>query len=139
MQLSQNQTRNWEWWEQNPMTYDWEKTLHLPAGSREWFEEIDRRFLSSSYFARDREGKPFGRFLHPHLMAGREVLEVGCGMGTHAALLSKDGARLTAIDFTERAVRTTRRRFELFGLEGRIERADAEQLPFPDASFDAVW
>jgi ubiquinone/menaquinone biosynthesis C-methylase UbiE len=139
IELSPDQTRNWEWWEANPMTYDWEKTLHLPPGSREWFDEIDRRFLSASYFAKDKEGRAFGRFLRPELVAGRDVLEVGCGMGTHASLLAKAGARLTAIDLTERAVETTRRRFQLFGLQGRIERADAENLPFANASFDMVW
>jgi SAM-dependent methyltransferase len=139
MQLSQDQQRNWAWWEQNPMTYDWEETLKLPAGSREWFEEIDRRFLAASYFAHSADGRPFGRFLHGERVTGKDVLEVGCGMGTHAALLARSGARLTAIDLTERAVEATRRRFETFGLAGRIQRADAEAMPFPDASFDLVW
>ena len=34
------------------MTYDWENTLRLSPGSHEWFEEIDRRFLSAAYFAK---------------------------------------------------------------------------------------
>ena len=139
IQLSEKQAKNWEWWEQNPMTYDWEATLRLTPGSREWYEEIDRRFLGCSYFAKGGDGKPFGRFLHPEFISGKDVLEVGCGMGTHASLLARAGARLTAIDLTERAVQTTRRRFELFGLPGKIERADAEKLPFADASFDFVW
>src|SRR4030081_1494334 len=137
--LSEGQIKNWEWWKHNPMTYDWEETLRLRAGSREWFEEIDRRFLSAAYFAKGRDGNPFGRFLRPELIAGKKVLEVGCGIGTHAALLAKAGANLTAIDLTERAVQMTRRRFEAFGLQGTIERADAERLPFQDASFDVVW
>lgn len=121
------------------MTYDWEKTLRFTPGSVEWFEEIDRRFLSASYFAKDKEGRPFGRFLRPGFVAGKDVLEIGCGMGTHASLLAMAGARLTAVDLTERAVETTRRRFDLFGLNGRIERTDAEKLPFADDSFDMVW
>lgn len=121
------------------MTYDWEASMTLPPGSREWFEEIDRRFLGASYFAKGQNGEPFGRFLRPETMTGKDVLEVGCGMGTHASLLSAVGANLTAIDLTERAVESTRRRFELFGLRGQIERADAEQLPFSAASFDFVW
>jgi ubiquinone/menaquinone biosynthesis C-methylase UbiE len=32
-----------------------------------------------------------------------------------------------------------RRRFEVFKLQGEIERADAERLPFRDAAFDMVW
>jgi len=139
MQLSQEQSKNWEWWEQNPMTYDWEQTMHIPAGSREWFEEIDRRFLSASYFAKGHDGSPFGKFLRPEYVAGKDVLEIGCGMGTHAGLLARSGARLTAVDLTERAVQATTRRLETFGLKARIQRADAEKLPFQDASFDLVW
>ncbi|HEY6329608.1 MAG TPA: class I SAM-dependent methyltransferase [Blastocatellia bacterium] len=133
------QLANEEWWTQNPMTYDWQGSLGLESGSREWFEEIDRRFFSSAYYAQDQGSKPFGRFLRPGLVAGRPVLEVGCGMGSHAALLARAGAALTAVDLTARAVETTRRRFELFGLSGLIERADAENLPFPDEQFDLAW
>jgi ubiquinone/menaquinone biosynthesis C-methylase UbiE len=137
--LSTSQVVNQEWWSKNPMTYDWEGTLHLVPGSREWFAEIDRRFLSSAYYAQAPGDAPFSRFLRPELVANKAVLEVGCGMGTHAALLAKAGAQLTAVDLTEKAVEMTSRRFEIFGLPGCIERADAERLPFSDSAFDMVW
>ena len=121
------------------MTYDWENTLRLRPGSREWFDEIDRRFLSASYFAKGKNGEPFSRFMKPEYIADKEVLEVGCGMGTHAAMLARAGARLTTIDLTERAIEVTNRRLEVFGLKADIQRADAEKLPFPDQSFDTVW
>lgn len=108
-------------------------------GSREWFEETDSRFLAAAYFAKGEDGAPFGRFLRPACVAGRKVLEVGCGMGAHSALLARAGADLTAIDITRHAVEMARRRFEIFGLRGLIRQADAEQLPFDDASFDLVW
>ena len=139
MTFPEGQKLNHNWWQDNPMTYDWEVTLRLVPGSSEWFEEIDRRFLSSAYFAQAMDGSPFGRFLRPEIVNNRTVLEVGCGMGTHAMLLAKAGAQLTAIDLTEKAVEMTRRRFEIFGLSGHIERADAEKLPFPDQVFDTVW
>jgi SAM-dependent methyltransferase len=139
MELSAEQLKNWEWWEQNPMTYDWEKTLQIKPGTRRWFDEIDRRFLSAGYFAEGANREPFGRFLHRDFVDGKEVLEIGCGIGTHAALLARNGARLTAIDLTDRAITATKQRFELFGLEGKIERADAEKLPFSNSSFDLVW
>jgi SAM-dependent methyltransferase len=139
MFLSDAQQANRAWWEAHPMTYDWEETLQVTPGSRDWFEEIDRRFLTASYFAQKSGGSPFSRFLRPEFVTGKDVLEVGCGMGTHAALLARAGARLTAIDLTEKAVEMTRRRFEIFGLAGEIGRADAENLPFPSATFDLVW
>lgn len=139
MLLSEEQAANYQWWQQNPMTYDWQETLKVESGSREWFEEIDRRFLSASYFARGADGTPFGRFLKKEYVAGKDVLEVGCGMGTHAAMLAGAGARLKAVDLTERAVEVTRRRLEMSGLRGSVERADAEHLPFADNSFDFVW
>ena len=33
----------------------------------------------------------------------------------------------------------TRRRFDVYGLPGRIERMGAERMAFPDESFDLVW
>jgi 2-polyprenyl-3-methyl-5-hydroxy-6-metoxy-1,4-benzoquinol methylase len=137
--LSEAQQKNVSWWEENPMTYDWENTLRLAPGSREWFEEIDRRFLSASYFAKGKDGGPFGRFMKPEHIADKEVLEVGGGMGMHAAMLARAGARLTTIDLTERAIEITKRRFDIFGLRANIQRADAESLPFTDRSFDTVW
>jgi 2-polyprenyl-3-methyl-5-hydroxy-6-metoxy-1,4-benzoquinol methylase len=137
--LSEAQQKNVSWWEENPMTYDWESTLRLAPGSRAWFEEIDRRFLSASYFAKGKDGGPFGRFMKPEHIAGKEVLEVGCGMGTHAAMLARAGARLTTIDLTVRAIEVTKRRFDIFGLRANIQRADAESLPFADRSFDTIW
>jgi ubiquinone/menaquinone biosynthesis C-methylase UbiE len=139
LELSPGQQSNADWWDGNPMTYDWENTMRLPAGSREWYEEIDRRFLAVSYFAKGEDGRPFGRFMKPEPLKGKDVLEVGCGMGTHASMLARAGARLTAIDLTERAVAATKRRFELFNLDGVIQQADAENLPFASASFDCVW
>lgn len=137
--LPDSQKFNEEWWSQNPMTYDWEGTLNFTPGSREWYEEIDRRFLSSAYYAKSANSYPFGRFLRPEFIDGKSVLEIGCGMGTHASLLAQAGANLTAIDLTERAVGVTKRRFDIFNLKGRIERSDAENLPFEENSFDTVW
>ncbi|MBI4525317.1 MAG: class I SAM-dependent methyltransferase [Deltaproteobacteria bacterium] len=138
--LSESQRANKAWWADNPMAYDWHGTLAFTPGTREWFEEIDRRFMASAYYARGTDGTPFGRFLKPEIVAGKNVLEVGCGMGTHAAMLARGGARLTAIDITERAIAASRRRFEIFGLAAaRIDQADCEQLPFSNASFDMVW
>src|ERR1700730_2599736 len=107
---SEPQQGNREWWESNPMTYDWEKTLQIDPGTLKWYDEIDRRFLDSAYYASGQNGQPFGRFLKPDFVSGKKILEIGCGMGTHAEMLLRNGARLTAIDQTPLAVERPRGR-----------------------------
>ena len=130
---------NREWWESNPMTYDWEETLQIQPGSREWYREIDRRFLESAYYAKGPAGDAFGRFLRPEFVRGKRVLEIGCGMGTHAEMLVRAGAHFTAIDQTGFAVKATKSRLDLLRRGGQVIRQDAESLAFADNSFEFVW
>lgn len=70
---------------------------------------------------------------------GVTILEIGCGLGTDGAQFAKAGANYTGIDLTEAAIELARRRFELFNLPGTFRVSDAEQLDFPDNSFDLVY
>lgn len=80
---------------------------------------------------------PFAKFPEA---AGKDVLEIGVGMGADHLEWAKAGPRtLTGVDLTERAVEHTRRRLSLYGFEPNVRTADAERLPFEDASFDIVY
>jgi ubiquinone/menaquinone biosynthesis C-methylase UbiE len=70
---------------------------------------------------------------------GLKVLEIGCGLGTDGAQFAEAGADYTGVDLTEAAVELARKRFEFFGLPGKFQTADAENLAFPDESFDLVY
>src|SRR6266849_1067308 len=71
--------------------------------------------------------KDFARFGEA---AGRDVLEIGVGMGADHAEWAKNGPRsLTGIDLTSRAVSLTRMRLRFDGLRSRLLVADAEGLP----------
>lgn len=70
---------------------------------------------------------------------GRDVLEIGIGLGADHQRFAQAGARLTGIDLTDRAVAHTRRRLSLFGLKSDLRVADAEALPFEEESFDCVY
>ena len=70
---------------------------------------------------------------------GLKVLEIGCGLGTDGAQFAQAGADYTGVDLTEAAVELARRRFELFGIPGNFQTADAENLDFADGSFDLVY
>ena len=69
----------------------------------------------------------------------KKVLEVGVGLGADHEQFARGGSVLYGIDLTERALAHTRRRFSLAGLRSTLLVADAEELPFPDASFDLVY
>jgi ubiquinone/menaquinone biosynthesis C-methylase UbiE len=80
---------------------------------------------------------PFARFAQA---PGKDVLEIGVGMGADHLEWAKAGPRtLTGVDLTERAVEHTRRRLSLYGFDANVRTADAERLPFADASFDIVY
>lgn len=69
----------------------------------------------------------------------RDVLEIGVGLGADHQCFAAAGARLTGVDLTDRAVAHTRQRLAALGLRSRLQTADAEELPFVDASFDVVY
>ena len=72
--------------------------------------------------------------------AGRDVLEIGVGMGADHAEWAKARPRsLTGIDLTPRAIGYARRTLAAHGLSSRLELGDAESLPFPENAFDIVY
>lgn len=73
-------------------------------------------------------------------LRGREVLELGCGLGEITTLLALSGARVTAIDMSPASLAVARRRAELHGMAERVEfvAAAGEQLPLENDRFDVV-
>jgi SAM-dependent methyltransferase len=76
------------------------------------------------------------------LAPGREVLDVGGGLGGPARTLAHEfGSRVTVLDLTEEYCQVGEELTRRTGLADRVRfrHGDALALPFPDASFDAVW
>lgn len=71
-------------------------------------------------------------------LAGKDVLEVGCGRGEGSTYVFEQFAprSLTGVDLARAAIRHARRRHARAGL--RFVSGDAERLPFADACFDVV-
>jgi SAM-dependent methyltransferase len=78
-------------------------------------------------------------YLTPGLWRDRRTLEVGVGLGTDHLRLYRAGAAVAGVDLTPASVEHTRRRFLLEDLTPEVSIGDAENLPFPDGSFDAVY
>jgi ubiquinone/menaquinone biosynthesis C-methylase UbiE len=70
---------------------------------------------------------------------GKSVLEIGTGNGADAAMFALNGANYTGVDLTETALEATRKHFDVLGLRGTFQRENAEELSFPDESFDWVY
>jgi ubiquinone/menaquinone biosynthesis C-methylase UbiE len=78
----------------------------------------------------------FAQFETAH---GKQVLEIGVGLGADHLRFAQAGAQLSGIDLTARAVAHTRHRLALFGLISALSIGDAENLQFSSDAFDLVY
>lgn len=75
------------------------------------------------------------------LTAGSRVLDVASGRGASALFLAERfGCEVIGLDYSKQNVEESSREAAQRGLDTRVrfQQADAESLPFPAASFDAV-
>lgn len=106
-----------------------------PVGERDYFDEV--------------EAKKY--FVEPHIPGfaefdrwrGKRVLEIGCGIGTDTINFARHGAKVTAVDLSEKSLEIARRRAEVFGLTDQIQfvLADSERLSeaLPVGEYDLVY
>ncbi len=76
---------------------------------------------------------------HGDLHGRRRVLDVGCGTGRYASLLSERlGRVVVGLDLSAGMLRRARDRVRDEGTEVALVQGDAVQLPFKEGSFDSV-
>lgn len=71
-----------------------------------------------------------------------DVLDVGCGPGTHSVVLAQaTGGTITAVDLCEQFLDELRDRAVESGVRERIQvmRGDMRDLPYGKHSFDLIW
>jgi SAM-dependent methyltransferase len=97
----------------------------LYDGYAEWYDETIAPFgLAATDTIRRLLGSGRGR-----------CLDLGCGTGLHISTLIDLGWSVAGVDVSEDQLRLARERV---GDEVELVQADASELPFPDATFDAV-
>jgi SAM-dependent methyltransferase len=106
-----------------------------PVGTRAYFDEVE----ANKYF------------VEPHIplfaefdrWRGKRVLDIGCGLGTDTINFARAGARVTAVDLSERSLELAGKRAEIFGLADKIVfiQANAEKLAdsVPVEPYDLVY
>jgi len=100
-------------------------------GTREFFERVEAHRYTKEWHIPEAANFAAAR--------GLRVLEIGCGLGTDGAQFALAGANYTGVDLTEASVELARKKFQLSGLRGEFQVADAEKLDFADDSFDLVY
>jgi ubiquinone/menaquinone biosynthesis C-methylase UbiE len=99
-------------------------------------ESVQRRYTSR------RDAKTFLPFLLPHLRAGMEILDAGCGLGSIALDLAPTVApgRVVGIDIDAKSVEAARRSAADRDVKNvEFETGSVFELPFADETFDAVY
>jgi len=99
--------------------------------TKEWYERIEQYRYEVEPFI-------FSVAQFPR-HAGKKLLEVGVGAGTDHLQWARSGAECHGVDLTEAALVATRTRFDMYGFSSRLQRLDAETLPYPDQSFEVVY
>jgi SAM-dependent methyltransferase len=119
-------------------------TTQARANREFWNRDADE------YQARNREfiGRPeprWGMWQIPESelqilgdVTGKDVLELGCGAAQWSILLAQQGARMTAVDNSDRQLEHARRAVDEAGVDVELVHASAESRPFEDGSFDVV-
>lgn len=69
---------------------------------------------------------------------GMRVLDVACGTGNLAIPAAKAAADVTGVDIATNLIEQARSRALREGVNVQFDEGDAEELPYPDASFDLV-
>ncbi len=72
-------------------------------------------------------------------LSGKSVLDICCGSGMDSEYLARAGARVVALDISPGAIERARTRGQRFDVGFETVVGDAEQLDYPDQSFDYVF
>ena len=82
-----------DFWQANPCGA---KFADLPVGSREFFQAVEAHRYETEWHIPE--------VVQFENWRGKEVLEIGCGLGTDAVNFARAGARYTGVDLTERSI-----------------------------------
>jgi ubiquinone/menaquinone biosynthesis C-methylase UbiE len=108
----------------------WERwaPYYRAVGRRAWLEEEPRWGLWGSL---ESELRLFSR-----CTPGMNAVELGCGTGGVCAWLTRAGLHTVGIDIAQAQLENALSLQKEFGLSFRLEQANAEAVPYEDASFD---
>ncbi len=99
----------------------------------------DKRFASKNALRRYAHISQYQSVIR-QIYKGEMVLDAGCGDGVLSCLLAKEGIEVTGVDISAPNIEAAKKLAKDWGVEDKTNFmvGDAENLAFPDNSFDAV-
>jgi len=103
-------------------------------------ERLKSTWMAGDYdrFSRSMEQDARAFYERLNICPGSQLLDVACGSGQLALWAARDGLDVMGVDISPNAILRARARAKAEGLRARFWEADAEALPFDDATFDIV-
>lgn len=106
-----------QYWNNRPCNI---RHSNKPVGTREYFDEVAQR----KYFV-EHHIPEFAQF---DLWKNKNVLEIGCGIGTDSINFARHSANLIATDLSEESLSICQKRFDVYGLTAELHQCNAEKL-----------
>ncbi len=106
---------------------EWAKN-YASAGERAWAQQQPTWGI---FAVAESEVRMF-----PDDLAGKDVIELGCGTAYVSSWMARRGAKVVGIDNSQAQLDTARRLQLQHGIEFPLIHGTAEEVPYPDASFD---
>lgn len=119
-----------EYWDNRPCNI---RHSNKEIGTKQYFDEVEQKKF----------------FVEPHIInfsefqkwKNKKVLEIGCGIGTAAINFARNGADYTGIELSEQSLQLTKKRFEVYNLDGNFYYGNAENLNniLQNQKFDLIY
>jgi 2-polyprenyl-3-methyl-5-hydroxy-6-metoxy-1,4-benzoquinol methylase len=119
-----------DFWNKRPCNI---KHSSRPVGSQEYFDAVElRKYLVEPHIL---DFADFG------FWKNKKVLEVGCGIGTDTINFARAGAKVTAVDLSDKSLEVARQRARVFQKDIKFYQANAEDLSsaVPVEPYDLIY
>jgi len=120
-----------EYWDRRPCNV---RHSSKKVATKEWFQEVSaRRYFVEPHIL---------DFMRADSFRGKAVLELGCGIGTDAAIYAENGAEYYGIELSNESLKIAETRFQLFGLSGKFLHSSIEDFSlemFDSPKIDLVY
>jgi len=140
--ISEKKKEIMEWWGENKCDLDAYITgsENIEEGTWKYFQNTDRKWFKWHHPWANSQFPILHRWIDYPSLAGKKVLEIGCGVGTMLEQFCGQGIECHGLELNFPSARLTYRRTELNNFKGKgyVYQGDAETLPFKDSTFDYI-